>query len=264
MYVNSNATDLAGLQVCGTICAGRVCTWQLDKASHVGLLPPFMPPPSLSHFLSHPPSLTHTHMKQTAQSTREPSPSNSYEEIGSPPKISPKGPTIDQLLTEIEQECHGPQYKYSPPETPRGAPKEAWVSPYKFSPPEGSRGLSQEAWVFPYGSTTPNVGGGHSRPNSLQDCPYHLKSASLDGYETQRDGGGVLFGPHNGNFLPPHEMRAVQNVVERALQAYETIPYHPCSEDDTYVYMAPCRDVQSSSPQPSHSRYVIRMRRMLS
>ena len=196
---------------------------------------------------------------QAAQSTQEPSPSNSYEEIGSPtlPKVSPQAPTIDQLLSEIEEECHGPDYKYSPPAdaSPRGPSEEVWVSPYKFSPPEGRRGFSQDAWVYPYGLMTPNIGTRQLRRNSLQDFPYHQKSASLDGYEMQRDGGGGFSISSNVSCLPPHEMRAVQNAVDRTFEDYETIPYHPSSDDDTYVYMAQCREVQSSSPQPSHSRY---------
>jgi hypothetical protein len=194
---------------------------------------------------------------QAAQSTQEPSPSNSYEEIGSPtlPKVSPQAPTIDQLLSEIEEECHGPDYKYSPPAdaSPRGPSEEVWVSPYKFSPPEGRRGFSQDAWVYPYGLMTPNIGTRQLRRNSLQDFPYHQKSASLDGYEMQRDGGGGFSISSNVSCLPPHEMRAVQNAVDRTFEDYETIPYHPSSDDDTYVYMAQCREVQSSSPQPSHS-----------
>ena len=104
---------------------------------------------------------------------------------------------------------------------------------------------------------TPNIGNRHSRPNSLQDSPYHCKSASLDGYETEREAG--LLGS-NLSYLPPHEMRAVQNVVDRTFEVYETIPYHPSSQDDTYVFMAPCREVQSCSPQPSHSRCVFCVR----
>ncbi|CAI7999906.1 hypothetical protein GBAR_LOCUS2808, partial [Geodia barretti] len=191
---------------------------------------------------------------QAAQSTRESSLSNSYEEIGSPtlPKVSPQAPTIDQLLSEIEQECHGPDYKYSPPAnaSPRGPSEAVWVSPCKFSPPEGRQGFSQDAWVYPYGSMTPNISTRKLRRNSFQDVPFHQKSASLDGYETQRDGGGGFSISSNVSYLPPHEMRAVQNAVDRTFEDYETIPYHPSSDDDTYVYMAP------SSPQPSHSRYI--------
>ena len=246
---------------------------------HVDSLPPLWPGciylPLLSHLTPHSltPSLPHSHLTphhltllplsrshsvfthtQTAQSTREPSPSNSYEEIGSPtlPKVSPQAPTIDQLLSEIEQECHGPDYKYSPPAgTPSGPPEEIF-SPYKLSPLEGNRGFSQNAWVFPYGSMTPNTSSPYLRRNSLQDCPYHQKSASLDGYEMQGGGGGFI--SSNVSYLPPHEMRVVQNAVERTFEDYETIPCHPAANDDTYVYMAPCREVQSSSPQPSHSR----------
>ena len=215
------------------------------------LFPTHTLPLTNSHLHSHFPSPTRL---QAAQSTRESSLSNSYEEIGSPtlPKVSPQAPTIDQLLSEIEQECHGPDYKYSPPAnaSPRGPSEAVWVSPCKFSPPEGRQGFSQDAWVYPYGSMTPNISTRKLRRNSFQDVPFHQKSASLDGYETQRDGGGGFSISSNVSYLPPHEMRAVQNAVDRTFEDYETIPYHPSSDDDTYVYMAP------SSPQPSHSRYI--------
>ena len=156
------------------------------------------------------------------------------------------------MLEEIEHECHGPDYKYIPHPL---APSDE-VSPYKFSPPRLTRGVSHEAWVSPQGSMTPTVGVRHSsRRSSLQDCPYHYKSASLDGFETQREGEGGLLNSHLSS-LPPHEMRAVESVVDRTFEVYETIPYHPSSDDDTYVYMASCRDVQSGSPQLSLSRWV--------
>ena len=152
------------------------------------------------------------------------SPPNTYAEIGEgPEEISARGPpTIDQLLTEIEQECNGPDYK--------------------FSPLGGSRGPSEVAWVYnPYSSSS--------------SSPHHRKAASFDGSDTQTGRGGVSFeATPTTDYLPPHEMRAVENAVERTFQVYETIPFQQSPDDDTYVYMAPCRDVQSNSPQLSQSR----------
>lgn len=186
----------------------------------------------------------------------KPSPYNSYEEIrpieGGPtsPKISPTmTPTIDQMLNEIEHEYHGPDYKYVPPETTRRVCEEAWVFPYKISSPGNRKRPTEEAWVSPYGSMTPTLTSRHPHTQLIQDGSHHRKSASLDGFEGER---GVKFDTTGDYHLPPHEMKAVQNAVDRTLQIYETIPYRPSSDQDTYVYMAPYRDVNSSSPQPRH------------
>ena len=56
--------------------------------------------------------------------------------------------------------------------------------------------------------------------------------------------------------LPPEEIRAIETAFMQTFQAYETIPPKASGDDDTYVYMAPCRDLQSDSPQPSNGRCV--------
>ena len=168
-----------------------------------------------------------------ANAMHETSPPNPYEdldELNGGHEMTPRAPTIDQLLSEIEQECHGPGYKYSP---------------------QGGRGPSAEIWEGPRGAS-PLLR--TDRVHLLQGTPFHSKAASFDGCNFERR---VSFDSSTDS-LPPDERLAVENAVERTFQAYETIPFRlpPSSDDDTYVYMAPYRDAQTNSPQLSQSRYV--------
>lgn len=181
-----------------------------------------------------------TLQSQTSGGTHESSPPNPYEDIdeleGGPNflEFSPKPPTIDQMLTEIEQECHGPDYKYCPP-VGRG-------------PPEKSReGLN--------GTITPL-----NLKRQADSSPQHTRAVSFDtAYDTRRR---LSFDSSTANCLHPDEMRAVHNAVDRTFKDYETIPFKPSSlssDDDTYVFMAPGRDMQTESPPPfTHSRYELR------
>ena len=151
-------------------------------------------------------------------------------------EITPKAtPTIDQMLTEIEQEYLGPDYKYCPPV--KGNP------PVRGGPPY------EKAWE---GGTHGTAAVRNSERQSQAKSPMGARrNASLERHDSQRR---VSF-DSSGDYLPPEEMRAIQNVLQRTFQAYETIPPKSLSSDeDSYVYMAPCRDVQSGSPQPSPSK----------
>ena len=182
--------------------------------------------PHTSHTLTFTPS-------QVSRSAHAPSPPILYEDFDkldggqNSLEISPQPPTIDQLLTEIEQECHGPDYKYFP---------------------SGGRDPSEGAWEGPHSSVTPANSG---RQKNSSQTP-HSKATSFDGYNTRRR----LSFDSSIDYLPPDEMRAVQNAVDRTFRDYETIPFQPptSSDEETYVYMAPHRDIQSSNPQPPHSR----------
>ena len=78
-------TDLDSVQLCGTICAGRVCVWQLSEACRVGLLPRTRPEyyswsPNTPHLhtlnsalsLLHTLTLSHTHRRHSRHDNRAP------------------------------------------------------------------------------------------------------------------------------------------------------------------------------------------------
>lgn len=184
--------------------------------------PPPLPPP----LPPHPPPLTYS---QDSHPPQAPSPPNPYEELdkldeGRLETVSPKAPTIDQLLSAIEKEYLGPDYEYHPQED----------------------ATAERAWVGPNGVCTGAGGSG---------AKTFLKSTHT-GYPSQEKTSSppsLLKDPYD-YLLPPEEIRAIETAFMQTFQAYETIPPKSSSDDDTYVYMAPCRDLQSDSPQPSSGR----------
>ena len=189
---------------------------------NLALSPLCLPPSFLSLSLSSlslslSPSLPPSLPQQGTPPTPESKLKNPYEEIEDLP---PKAPTIEQLLAEIEKEYLGPDYKYQPPEG--GLAFEGGLE-------NGDRD-SDSLYVTM-----------HSRESEQPLSSYDsLTSSSL---------------PAN-SYLPPEEMRAIETAFQKTFRAYESSSASssqrkPSSEDDTYVYMAPCQEIECDSPRHS-------------
>ena len=138
--------------------------------------------------------------------------------------MSPKTPTIDQLLSAIEKEYLGPDYEYHPHDD---------VS-------------TDAAWVAPNGVVSSGQPRETHNHNSTQVGPKN--------YDNLRP--SLPKEPYD-YLLQPEEMRAIESAFMKTFQVYETMSPKTVADDDTYVYMAPCRDIQSESPQPSNGRCVL-------
>ena len=141
---------------------------------------------------------------------------------------SPNGAmaSIDQLLSEIEQEYNGPGYKY----VPRG----------QSASPQGERETSIVRVRSPIDDRTP--------------AKAFLKS-TRDG-QLSRDNYDILEPPgpnDNYSYLAPPSKLAQ---LHRKCHVYETLlPKEEGEDGDTYVYMAPLKDLLNESlPEESIDR----------